>query len=668
MFFRRGAVIGSCLLAGALALFFGTGALAAPEVTVHPTTLGLPLATGESVTQSLFLSAAQTGSLTVDSVTIEYITGRDDARLSSSAARIVDFASGASGTTIPIGLTLMRKEFSYPGSYKIGLRIRGRRSAADPAKPVAIDELIEVSVTRAAAQITVKIGNDARVTVERGTEQQISFAVVQDGGSDISDLKLVQGTVGRSSDSALAPGKIELDPPTLTIAGGTAAGTLKFSGFSDAGDYKTDLSFTSANLAKPVTVPIMIRVKVHWVWAFITIIAGVLGGTIVYVLVHVWRPRQLLAYRLAHLQGRLQALLIAIHETATQLEYYRLQGRIYNLTQGIDLDLTNDAAVQQLQTEVEAFEAKIAKVQADADQALKTLTEDLRQARNDLMPLGGNAERDLKAIQLQVDECRARYEEGHAEEAAGLIKAAADTLKDTRIRLANEAIATMQTEIAHLNEPPKSELTGKAQKIAADLGKPGAKIDEIIVALHALRNDINAAKGAKAIVQFAMAQAQGRPTISVDFPPGSRRAGTFLRFDLGGLRSAIANVTWSFDGLEQQSKDPWVNYRFPVPRNYFITAVVTYADGTSETAYPLWISILPSETQSLAQTISRKIRDVDLALLVVALILASVTGLLDRYVDKPFGTVADYCWAFLWGFGIDNVVRGFGATLGRIKT
>jgi hypothetical protein len=29
--------------------------------------------------------------------------------------------------------------------------------------------------------------------------------------------------------------------------------------------------------------------------------------------------------------------------------------------------------------------------------------------------------------------------------------------------------------------------------------------------------------------------------------------------------------------------------------------------------------------------------------------------------------VADYCWAFLWGFGIDSVVRGFSASFTRLN-
>lgn len=332
--------------------------------------LGLAPSSSETTTQSLFLSAAQAGPLTIDWVSVEYVAGHDDTRLSANAAvSIVDFTSGASGTTIRIGLTLAQREFSHPGTYRIGLRIRGKHGAA--ASPTPIDEVNEVSVTRAAAQITVKIGADSRVIVERNGEQKVSFSVIQQSGPEISNLNLVQGTVGRSSDNVVVPGKVELAPTELTLGGGAASGKLRFSGFNQAGDYKSDLSFTSPNLSKPVTVPITIRVRDGWGWALFTIILGVLGGTLVYSLTHMWRPRQLLAFRVTQLVGRLQVLEGAISEPATRQEYDRLRRRLYILEQGIDLDLTNDAGVQQVQSEIEAFEAKIAKVQADADQALK---------------------------------------------------------------------------------------------------------------------------------------------------------------------------------------------------------------------------------------------------------------------------------------------------------
>ena len=659
-----------CLLPGALALLLGTGALAEPDVTIRPASLGLPLSAGDTFSDWLYLSAAQPGSLTIDSIDVVYVRGPDETGLSTTAVTR-EFTPGTSGTTIRFRVTLVRKEFSYPGNYKIGFFVRGKRNVANSAEQTPIDEVIEVSLHRAAAQITVKIGNDARVTVQRGDEQQISFWIIQDRRADISDLKLVQGTVGGTTDNALAPGKIELVPPALSITNGAATGTLRFSGFSAAGDFKSELSFTSSSLEKPVTVPVMIRVKDGWFWPLLTIIAGVIGGTAVHVLVHIWRPRQLLAYRLVQLRGRLQALQNAIAEPATRQEYDRLLGRLVSLTQGLDLDLTNDAAVEQMQTEIATFEAKIAKVQADVDQALKTLARHLWQTRRDLKPFIPTVEQDLKEVEKLVENCRSRYEEGHSEEAAAAIESASAVLKDTRTRLAETTIAAMRQEINALPDATiKARLTADAEQARTELRRPDANVGEILTGLRAKIDD---AKGPVADAQMAadaeavVVQPPAQPTITVDLAPEDRRAGVALKFKIVGARADISKVKWAFDGLGRDSKDLLLEYRFDVPGQYLVTAVVEYPSGSPDTALPLRINVLPSETQLRADKIKQSIRDVDFALLAVSLILAALSGLLDRYADKPFGTVTDYCWAFLWGFGIDNVVRGFGATFGRIK-
>jgi len=59
----------------------------------------------------------------------------------------------------------------------------------------------------------------------------------------------------------------------------------------------------------------------------------------------------------------------------------------------------------------------------------------------------------------------------------------------------------------------------------------------------------------------------------------------------------------------------------------------------------------------------------DLTISGVALLLAAITGLLYLYLGtrKPFGSIQDYLLAFLWGFGIDNSVRGFTDILKKIS-
>ena len=48
------------------------------------------------------------------------------------------------------------------------------------------------------------------------------------------------------------------------------------------------------------------------------------------------------------------------------------------------------------------------------------------------------------------------------------------------------------------------------------------------------------------------------------------------------------------------------------------------------------------------------------------LVLACLTGLIYLYVGKAFGTVTDYSLAILWGFGIDNGIRGFAPVLAKL--
>jgi hypothetical protein len=56
----------------------------------------------------------------------------------------------------------------------------------------------------------------------------------------------------------------------------------------------------------------------------------------------------------------------------------------------------------------------------------------------------------------------------------------------------------------------------------------------------------------------------------------------------------------------------------------------------------------------------------DITLAVVALIVSVITGIWVLWAGKVFGTAAQYIEAFVWGFGIDSSVRGFGAVMKRL--
>jgi hypothetical protein len=661
------------LIAGVFVVCLTTVGQAA-EVAVLPTTLGFPPGSADTSTQSVFVQPVRSGSLKIDSVVVEYISGPDDTRLDTAAAKVVEFTPGASGTSVPIKLELTRLAFSRPGPYKIGLRLKGQRTPEaapqqpQPAAPALFDELVELSLTRAAAQITINLPHNSRVTIDRGFpwnegRLSISISVTQNAGPEVEGLKFNAGSILRSSDSDLVPGHIDLNPPELKVASGSGTGTLMFTNFKRAGDFKTDLTFVSPNLARPVSVPIAIRVKDNWVLPLLVILAGVFAGAAVHVLARIWRPHQLSAYRLAQLQTRLDALANAIGETRTRSEYERLLTRLYNLTEGIDIDVTTDQAVQQLETDIAALQDKLAKVEAEANDALKQLRDSLEKARTDLAPYEGSVVKELGDLENRVARCSELYATGRSEEALACIKAEKENLDRTRARLANKALDAMTKEIDGLPNDQKAQLLAKAQQAADDLKKPSADIGLI---LSVLRKAIDSTT--KSTRDFASLTAAPllQMTITVSAPPEARRAGAPLQFTITEApRKDVKGVTWSFEGLRMPGNLS-ISRRFPVPGRYLVTAEVEYKNGGVDSTAPFRLVVLPSEAQSVAQRIRQNIRAADIGVLVLSVAVAAVSGLLDRYSDKAFGTVADYCWAFLWGFGIDSVVRGFGATFTRL--
>lgn len=224
----------------------------------------------------------------------------------------------------------------------------------------------------------------------------------------------------------------------------------------------------------------------------------------------------------------------------------------------------------------------------------------------------------------------------------------------------------MRRQISKLDDDTKkAELAHEADKVEDDFRKVDVKFGDVLLVLQ---NKIASARGFAADAGAPTQPALAPITIKVSAAPENCRADIELGFTIVGARSPLKAVSWAFDGLARQSQTEPIKHTFAVPGQYIVSATITYYDGTTDPALPLRITVLPSASQSQAQRILQRIRQADLAELAAALIIAVIAGMLDRYVDKPFGTVTDYCCAFLWGFGIDSAVRGFGATLARIKT
>jgi predicted nucleic acid-binding Zn-ribbon protein len=654
----------------------------AADFTVLPTSLGLPPGPTETTTQTVFFHAVRSGTLKFDSVDVQSISGPDDTRLDTAAARLVGFIPGSGGSTVPVNIQMTRAAFARPGAYKIALHVKGLWIPVAPPQPPAsapgptsspIDEAVELSLTRAPAQVTINIANNSRVSINRRNPWNeggiaVSFSVSQEGGLPVEGLKLKASSVVRSSDNELVPGTVGLLPAELTVANGAGSGTLAFYDFTRAGDFQTNVTFTAPALAKPIVVPMTIRVSDDWMLPFVTILLGVLAGATVHFLVRMWRPRQVSAYRLGQVQVRLEALAREIGAETTRREYDRLLRRIHVLNDGIDIDATTDDAVRQLDTDIKSLEDKLNQVDAAAALALSQQQKELDKTLRDLSPhIGDPGKAELAQIKADLEACRKDYEADHVETVLESINALKDALAATRKRLTIGAINTMKAEIGGLpNQDDRTALNGKAQDALNKLNESSADVGQI---LDALRSAINEKKGEVGDVVAEREPPVERREIRVIEAPEYHRVGAELTFAISPAptQQTIKVVRWTLDGSPIQNSATRLTRSFPVAGKFTVAARIEYQDGHApDDVAPLRIAIEPSETQERVGKIADMIRRADWGLLLLAVVVAAVTGLLDRYSGKSFGTVADYCWAFLWGFGIDSVVRGFSASFGRL--
>ena len=116
------------------------------------------------------------------------------------------------------------------------------------------------------------------------------------------------------------------------------------------------------------------------------ILAEIFAGAIVHFLVRIWRPRQVSAYRTTQLQARLEALANAIGTESSRGDYDRLLARLHHLADGIDIDLTTDQELVQLETDITELQKKLATAASAAGETIKQQQKALDQAILDLAP------------------------------------------------------------------------------------------------------------------------------------------------------------------------------------------------------------------------------------------------------------------------------------------
>jgi hypothetical protein len=413
----------------------------------------------------------------------------------------------------------------------------------------------------------------------------------------------------------LVPGKVEVTPASHNCldANTLLPLTVNFSNLDQTGTFNTSILLESPSFDKPIPIPLNLQVTDCWGFPFLVILLGVAGGFGIRYLSKKFKPRQENRYRIVRLRGTLDQLLRVTTDPAKEKKLQDLDRRLRDAE---DKNLVGDqegakSLLDQLEKDFDAFRQQQAIEFADTRKALEDLRVQVREYLK--KPLDDLQKQELTALSKGLDKVE-QY----------LAINELDQAKDLLLR-------------------SKKDFDGFVKKLSEEVKKIG------VTTMDKLKED------QKAII--------------VANEPENRSTDTHINFHLQGTFPQDCVVKWFFgDTTPTVSGGVDYEHTYDRPGNFRVEAQVMKDQQVTDHLTRL-IMILPGQKEKSLTDIRNSLFYTDLTISGVALLLAAITGLLYLYLGtgKPFGSIQDYLLAFLWGFGIDNSVRGFTDVLKKIS-
>ncbi|MBP2294997.1 PKD domain-containing protein [Azospirillum rugosum] len=520
-------------------------------------------------------------------------------------------------------LTVKPESFSRAGEYKAFVRLTAVDADGKPNLTVA--ETVTLTITQAAPVAQTSLVADQtfrlyRTVPWRAAEPlKVDVSLMETGGRNALTSVSVVSTPALFDGKEVVAGSITPEPRSVTVPAGKAEPiVLTFDKFERAGTMKSSLLFMQEG--KPLlTVPVSVVVSDGafaplFVIALSVLVAGGLR----------WmrssrQPSDRNAYRIARLRDQAAALAPGL------------------------LEPSNVAALQQVQNTLSDAESENGLGNTKAADA------QISKASGDLNTLQGNMMR-------RHAECVDQYAKLSGEIASVKDKHGLGSAGD-------ETVAQMQALLASIEQ---NLYVGLIDQAGRDLARLGERIT-------AFKAEMQTAAGADARATRSNTVTASGLRIAVRFPGQEQKAQandevTFQLKDGDADLPDSVVVTWRFgDGLPplSGSKGASAKRRYLRPGVYGVSATFASASGTMETV-TTQVAIAPNLNQTLQEKFRRSLIASEAAITIVAIVLAALTGVLELYVGKTFGSVQDYVTAVLWGFGIDSAVRGFASVYGKL--
>jgi hypothetical protein len=593
--------------------------------------------------------------------------------------------------------------FSEQGEYNITLLLRGTAGSEQIQAPP-----ISVTITHPAADVNAEELKDQTVQLWRaspwGTASgQVSFSLIETSGkSDLHNLRLTTQSIYTKEKKILVPGSAAVgypgragETPVSIEAHGSRPVEVSLAGLEQIGTFVTQLYVNSPALASTKIIPLNINVSDQFGYALAVIFLGVLGGFLANYLAQQYRPRQLINYQAVKLRGEVERL----RENVTAPAKSAKLGALLTAIQA--------AEEKGLQSDFSAARTQLGDVEKAIEEFRKAEAEDKQKVLDDFNGLQNLIQSYVEQVQqdmtadepTRLEAVRDRLKEvdgllwsDRVDDAKKALSSARNLFGDLRGQRFKQALERLEGALIALGEvvePEKQKIQDEMDQVRSALNRAEVdfdaqrtKLEQIGASLLRLKGELQ--RGARETLPGAPpvrlpgvitpAAPADRTRLEVEGLQESWTTDNWILFrieDPEGIIQPGDKLTWDFGRQAILTRDyhsKSERYRFSQPRTYEVKVLIEPRDPNRQVRQlTRAIEIRAGQTESTLQHILKNLQTSDLTLSLIALILASLTGLLYLYVDKNFGSFQDYLLAFLWGFGIDNSIRGFASVMKHIS-
>lgn len=591
-------------------------------------------------------------------------------------------------------LTLQPASFVGAGEYHAFIDI------TPPAASPVTKASATVTITRPAAEINFDDVKDQTIEVFRWTPwssgaedfdlyllttNKVAIDEVKASGQGVfvtktktrvpGDLTVTAAQAAQSNPGSPASGAP--DPAVIRL-------NVKARNLDRAGSFDTSVVVDSPGLAERKIIPLHINVSDIVIWPLLVISAGVFAAFIVSQLSGKWRTRQLNRRTILRLEGELSNFrrVVKSPENAARVDAMWRSLRTVEEANELDDPAKVTADLGKIETELNEFRKTFAEAKAKSQTDLGNLRHDIDLFAEQFKDLTVDDERNLHALNDRLDDAKRLLENDQVDYATEKIASIGVLFSDLRKSLLNRYFEKLQ-KLYHSEktssgktDPDSEALITEIKTLLATgkLDEAGKQLEQLKLTIEQF-TDANKALSARAAAPTEIEAPPihrfvERTRITITTPPSNRTTDNTINFeivDAENLFQAGDVFRWNFGepGSQEETTDKQKSYKYREAENYNVTVDVLRANKLIKSlSEPL--TILPGAKAVESRNILGNIKTGDLILSLVAVVLASLTGLLALYIGHTFGTISDYVVAFLWGFGIDSSVKGFAAVLAKL--